>query len=273
MLAVALQSLIQALQNVNPVAFTIGPFEVRWYGLAYILGFLAAGFIVKKLASYRKMKISFDDLLTLILYLIIGVIAGGRLGYCLFYDPAYFLSNPLEIIKMWDGGMSFHGGFLGAILGGYFASRSMKVDFWQLADIGAVATPVGLGLGRVANFINGELWGRVTTSEWGVVFSGAGSQPRIPSQLIEALLEGPVLFFILLALVLYKPKRADGEIFGWLFVLYGVFRITAEFFREPDIQLGFLFGNWLTMGMLLSIPMIVAGAFIIARAYQRPRKK
>lgn len=238
-----------------------------------MLGFLLAALTIKLLANYRKMKLSGDDILTLILYLIVGVIVGGRLGYCLFYNPLQYLANPLEIIQMWDGGMSFHGGFIGAITGGYFASRALKVNFWELADIGAVATPIGLGLGRLANFVNGELWGRVTTSRWGVVFAGAGADPRIPSQLIEALLEGPVLFLILLMLILKKPKKPYGEVFGWLFVLYGVFRIFAEFFREPDAHLGFLFSNWLTMGMILSIPMIGVGIVVIWRARQRKKRK
>lgn len=222
-----------------------------------------------------KTAISTDDLLTVLLYAIIGVVAGGRLGYCLFYGQGYYFSHPQEIIALWDGGMSFHGGFIGILIGGALASRQLKVPFWTVADLGAIGAPIGFGLGRVANFINGELWGRVTTSSWGIVFAGAGNAPRIPSQLIEALLEGLVLFLIVLFLAYKKPPLPQGNIIGWLTVFYGCFRIFAEFFREPDVGIGFISGGWLTMGMILSIPMVILGGAIVVWSSRRaiPQEK
>ena len=264
-----MHNFLVALQSIDPVALRIGPLSVRWYGIAYATGFLCAFVLMRSFARRWKTGLSTDDLLTVLLYAIIGVVAGGRLGYCLFYGPGYYLSHPLEIPALWDGGMSFHGGFIGILLGGYIASRQLKVSFLTVADLGAIGAPIGFGLGRIANFINGELWGRVTTSSWGIVFAGAGSSPRIPSQLLEALLEGLVLFLIVLFLAYKKPPLPQGSIIGWLTIFYGCFRIFSEFFREPDVGIGFIAGNWLTMGIILSLPMVIGGIVVVAWSKKR----
>lgn len=252
-----------AFQSIDPVALSLGPLQIRWYGLAYAAGFLAAFFLMCFFARRWKTGLSGDDLLTILLYAIVGVIVGGRLGYCLFYGQGYYFTHLLEVFALWDGGMAFHGGFIGILLGGFFAARQLKVPFLTIADLGAIGAPIGFGLGRIANFVNGELWGRVTTSPFGVVFEGAGPLPRIPSQLIEALLEGAFLFLIMIVLASKKPPYPRGFLVGVLTASYGIFRIFSEFFREPDAGLGFIAGNWLTMGMLLSIPMVAAGIALI----------
>ena len=265
---------LTAFQAIDPVALSIGPLQVRWYGLAYAAGFVCAFFLMKHFAKRWKTGLSVDDLLTIVLYAVIGVILGGRLGYCLFYGQGYYFTHPLEVFAIWDGGMSFHGGFIGILIGGYLASRSVKTSFLTIADLGSIGAPIGFGLGRLANFINGELWGRVTTSSWGLVFAGAGPSPRIPSQLIEAALEGLLLFIIMFIMAMKKPPFKRGTLIGTLAILYGCFRIFAEFFREPDVGLGFLAGDWLTMGMLLSIPMVIGGiAFVIWVSRQKSSSK
>lgn len=264
-----MHNFLVAFQSIDPVALRIGPLAVRWYGLAYAAGFICAFLLMRSFAKRWKTGLSTDDLLTIVLYAIVGVIAGGRLGYVLFYGQGYYLAHPAEIFALWDGGMSFHGGFIGILLGGYLAARQLKVPFLTVADLGAIGAPIGFGLGRLANFINGELWGRVTTSSWGIVFQGAGSRPRIPSQLIEALLEGLVLFLIVFFLARKEPKLPRGALIGYLTIFYGCFRIFAEFFREPDGGIGFLAGDWLTMGMLLSLPMVVGGIILVVWAYKK----
>lgn len=259
-----MQGLLEALSSVNPIAFSIGPLSVHWYGLAYVFGFIAAGFLLYFFSKRRGISLSSDDVITVLLYVIVGVLVGARLGYILFYGTGNYFLDPIKIFALTDGGMSFHGGLVGAVLGLYFSSRSLKIPFFDISDLAALGTPIGLGLGRIANFINGELWGRETSSVFGFVFGGAaGPNPRYPSQLLEALLEGLVLFVILLLVALKKPPVKRGVLSGLMVLLYGVFRIISEFFREPDMQIGFLFDNWLTMGMLLSIPMILFGLWIL----------
>ena len=204
---------------------------------------------------------------------IIGVIVGGRLGYVLFYGAGYYWEQPARILRIWDGGMSFHGGLVGILIAGVVVARAIGMPFLSLWDLGAVGAPVGFAAGRIANFINAELWGRVTDVPWGIVFPDAGPLPRHPSQLYEAFLEGAVLLGVLLLLAWRLPPRPRGELVGWLLTLYGAFRVGIEFFREPDAQLSFLAGGWLTMGMLLSLPMIVAGVCLIvwARAKGLPQ--
>jgi len=242
--------------HIDPVFFRLGRLEFRWYGLMYILGFIAAYFIVRRAAGRRGLALTQDDVADVIFSLAIGVILGGRLGYILFYNLSYYLSHPLKLFAVWEGGMSFHGGLLGVILAGAYVARQKKIGFPLLADICVPAAPVGLGLGRLGNFINGELYGRVTDVPWGIIFPGGGGAPRHPSQLYEAVLEGPVLFLILMAVG--RRERPAGVVF-WTFIsFYGLFRFLVEFFREPDAQLGLLAGPF-SMGQLLSFPMFLLG--------------
>ncbi|MDD3618889.1 MAG: prolipoprotein diacylglyceryl transferase [Desulfobulbaceae bacterium] len=250
--------------DIDPVLIAFGPFKVRWYGLMYVLGFAATYFLVRRQLArfrWREMAERFDNLN---LYLIIGVIAGGRLGYVLFYQPAYYLRHPLEIFATWQGGMSFHGGCLGVIVAGLLYCRYHRLSFWKAADLYVVTVPIGLGLGRIGNFINGELFGRTSDVPWAMVFPDGGPLPRHPSQLYEALLEGALLFCILWSLK-HIPWRDEpsrfwphGSMLALFLILYGVVRIVAEFFREPDPYLGFVVQG-ITMGQLLSIIMIAAG--------------
>ncbi len=248
----------------DPVAFTVGPFSVRWYGIAYVLGFLCAGIVISQVAKRWRLRFSIDDLLTVLVCAIIGVIVGARLGYCLFYGNGYFLQNPLAILQTSQGGMSFHGGLIGALLGGVVAAKLTGIPYATLADLGCIAAPIGLFFGRCANFVNGELWGGPTALPWGVVFGGAaGTMPRHPSQLYEALLEGVIIFCVLFALSRRRPPRPRGTFLGLFLVMYGIFRFLIEFVREPDEQLGYLFGGWLTMGQLLSVPLVVVGIAVL----------
>ncbi|MCL2525630.1 MAG: prolipoprotein diacylglyceryl transferase [Coriobacteriia bacterium] len=272
---------LQALQATDPVAFTIGPFAARWYGLSYLAGFLAATALAWHFAKKWKLSLSFDDLLTVLISLSLGVIIGSRVGFVLFYQPAYFLANPLQIIAFWDGGisgMSFHGGLIGAIIGAYIAARLIKMPLLRLGDLVLIGTPIGLAFGRLSNYINGELWGRVTDVSWGVVFpaAAAGDLARHPSQLYEGLLQGVLMFAVLLTIAIVYARKGrppvPGTIAGTFLVLYGIVRIFAENFREPDSQLGFLLGNWLTMGMLLSLPMVIVGAAILWHAWRNRAK-
>ena len=254
-------------QNLDPVAFSIGPFSVRWYGLAYVVGFLLAGFLMYRTAKRWNLRFDSDALLTILCCVIVGIILGARLGYCLFYGNGYYLAHPLDILAFNQGGMSFHGGLIGALLSGIVAARLTHIPYLTLADMGAIAAPIGLFLGRCANFVNGELWGDFTDLPWGVVFGGAaGQMPRHPSQLYEALLEGVLLFIILFALSRKIPPRPRGTFIGVFLVLYGIFRFLIEFVRQPDAQLGYLWGGWLTMGQVLSAPLILAGAALLAFA-------
>lgn len=256
----------------DPVAFTVGSLAVRWYGIAYLLGFACAALVLFRTARRWRVNIDADALLLVMLCIILGVLAGARLGYCLFYGNGYYLAHPIEIFVLWNGGMSFHGGLLGCLVGGVVAARLTRIPYLTLADLGAVAAPIGLFFGRCANFVNGELWGAVTDLPWGVVFGGtAGDLPRHPSQLYEALLEGAVLFAVLFALSRKTPPRPRGTFLGLFLVMYGVFRFAIEFVREPDAQLGYLWGDWLTMGQLLSAPLVVAGIALIAWAARAKR--
>ena len=251
-------------QNLDPVAFSIGPLAVRWYGLAYVVGFVLAGLLMWRLAKRWKITFDSDALFTVICCVIVGVILGARLGYCLFYSNGYYFAHPLEVFAFNQGGMSFHGGLVGALLAGIVAAKLTGIPYLTLADLGAIAAPIGLFLGRCANFVNGELWGDFTDLPWGVVFGGAaGTMPRHPSQLYEALLEGVLLFIVLFALSRKVPPRPRGTFIGVFLVLYGVFRCLVEFVRQPDVQIGYLWGDWLTMGQLLSAPLIVAGIIIL----------
>lgn len=254
-------------QSLDPVAFTLGPVTVRWYGIAYILGFVCAALVIWRLAKRWRVRVNEDALLTIMVCAIIGIIVGGRLGYVLFYGNGVYLQNPLEIFALNHGGMSFHGGLIGALLSGIVAAKFTGIPYLTLADLGCVAAPLGLFFGRLANFVNGELWGAPTDLPWGVVFGGvAGNFPRHPSQLYEAVLEGIVIFCVLFALSRKLPPRPRGTFLGIFLIMYGAFRFLVEFVREPDVQLGYLWGGWLTMGQLLSVPLIIVGVCVLIYA-------
>lgn len=254
-------------QSLDPIAFSMGPITVRWYGLAYIAGFICAGFILWRIAKRWRVRVDEDALLTIMLCVIVGVIVGGRLGYVLVYGNGYYLSHPDQILAFSNGGMSFHGGLIGALLSGIVAARFTRIPYLTLADMGCIAAPIGLFFGRCANFVNGELWGAPTDLPWGVVFGGsAGMMPRHPSQLYEALLEGLVLFAVLFVLSRRRPPRPQGTFLGVFLVLYGIFRFSVEFVRQPDAQIGYLWGGWLTMGQVLSVPLMLVGVVVLAYA-------
>lgn len=252
--------------HIDPEIIAIGPFSLRWYGMMYLFGFVAAWF----LGRFRAAKSSsfsvreFDDILTWGLF---GVLIGARVGYVLFYDLAYYLENPVRVFYVQQGGMSFHGGMLGVIFCMWYAAHRRGKTLFETMDFMAPLVPPGLFFGRLGNFINGELWGRVTDSPFGMVFPGAGPLPRHPSQLYEAALEG-VAFFILLWLFSAKP-RPRMAVSGLFLVGYGVFRFLVEFFREPDAHLGFVAFNFFSMGQILCLPMILGGCLLLLLAYGR----
>ena len=252
---------------IDPVAIRIGPLNIYWYGIMYLLSFIA----IWGLACWRVRKpgamLTVSQVGDLVFYCAIGVVVGGRLGYVLFYNLPYFFHNPLKIFAIWEGGMSFHGGFIGVVLALIWCSRQFNRSIWDLTDFIAPLVPVGLAAGRLGNFINQELWGRVTNVPWGMLFPAAGPLPRHPSQLYEFCLEG-VGLFILLWWFSAKPRPRFAV--SALFLLgYGVARIIAECFRQPDPQYGFIAFGWLTMGQILSFPMAVAGAIALAIIYSR----
>ena len=249
--------------DIDPTIIRIGPAQVRWYGFMYVLGLVAAYLLIPRQKRAKELGLSGDVVQELLFYLAIGLILGARLGYLIFYqyhDYAFYYHNPMEIIATWHGGMSFHGGFLGATLAAWMFCRRRRLPFAAVADCVAVTGPIGLGCGRVGNFINGELWGRTTDVPWAMVFPGAGPLPRHPSQLYEALLEGLVLF-IVLWLLRQRPFR-DGMMVAFFAIFYGLFRFIVEFFREPDLQLGFVLGP-LTMGQFLCLAMVAAGLGLV----------
>src|SRR3954468_18584209 len=264
----------------DPVALAVGPFAIRWYALAYIGGIVLGWLYARALIKNRNLwggpaPVTLAQMDDFILWVTVGIIVGGRTGYVLFYNLPFFLQHPLEILQLWNGGMSFHGGFLGCVAAVMLFARSNGISILSLGDITTAVGPIGLFLGRLANFINSELWGRPADSSvpWAMVFPNGGALPRPPSQLYEAGLEGIVLFAILALMIRGGALKRPGLILGSFIALYAVARIVGEFFREPDPQLGFLWGG-LTMGMLLSVPMIVAGAVLIALAWRRgPRRQ
>jgi len=242
--------------NIDPILVELGPIRVSWYGLMYVFGFFASYLLVRYQMKKKDFHISKLDVENLYFYLILGLMVGARLGYVLFYDLKMYLADPLEAFAIWHGGMSFHGGLIGVFIVGILFSWKNKKSFWRIADLIIVTVPIGLGLGRIGNFINGELYGRVTQVPWGMIFPKAGSLPRHPSQLYESALEGGVLFLILWFL---KDKRLPtGGLLAIFLFLYGVFRFFVEFFREPDAHLGFILGPF-TMGQILTSFMIIGG--------------
>lgn len=252
--------------TIDPVLIHIGPLQIRWYGLMYVLGFCASYYLVLfqiKQTQFKELEKNFENLN---LVLILSLIIGARLGYVLFYNPLYYLQHPLEIPATWSGGMSFHGGCILLIISGMLFCRRKKIDFWKTVDIYIVTTPIGLGLGRLGNFINGELFGRQSDVPWAMVFPGGGNMARHPSQLYEMLLEGVLLFLIVWPLR-KKPWQTDnrnwphGSLLALFLILYGMFRIFVELFREPDQHIGYFMG-FFTMGQILSSLMIIAGGII-----------
>ncbi len=259
--------------EIDPVIVQIGPLAIHWYGLAYVAGILLGWFYARRLAMNTalwrddKPAITLQQLDDFLLWAAGGIVLGGRIGYILFYDLGSVLANPIRALEIWNGGMSFHGGFLGTTLAMILFARKNKIAIWSLFDIVAAVVPIGLFFGRIANFINGELWGRLSSMPWAIVFPTGGPFARHPSQLYEAALEGIVLLAVLAWFIYHRHALKSPGLVTGIFVLgYGLSRIFVEFFREPDAQIGYLVGGWLTMGMLLSLPMALAGIWAIARA-------
>jgi phosphatidylglycerol---prolipoprotein diacylglyceryl transferase len=261
----------------DPVAISLGPFAIRWYALAYIGGIVLGWVYARSILKNERLwggpaPISVVQLDDFILWVTIGIILGGRTGYVLFYNLPFFIQHPLEIFELWKGGMSFHGGFMGCVAAVMWFARANNVPILSLGDITTAVGPIGLFLGRIANFINGELWGRPADPSlpWAMIFPTGGPIPRHPSQLYEAGLEGILLFAVLAVMIRFGALKRPGLVLGAFIAIYGLARITGEHFREPDPQLGFLWGG-LTMGMILSVPMVIAGITIIVWAWRRTK--
>ena len=275
--------------QINPIAFSIGPVAVHWYGIMYLLGFVGAWYLGNRRREAGRLPVGYEAFSDLAFYGMLGVIVGGRVGYMLFYTPLdWIVHDPLALFRVWEGGMSFHGGLLGVLAAGWLWSRRNHVHFFDTIDFVAPLVPIGLGLGRLGNFIGGELWGRHTDLPWGVIFPRAlehlgkttdelramylagelNHEARHPSQLYEFALEGVVMFTVLW---LYSRKpRPRYAVSGLFALLYGVFRFAVEFVREPDVQLGFIAFDWLTMGQILSLPLIAVGLYLLWRSRSAP---
>ena len=254
--------------EIDPVFFRLGPLAFRWYGLMYLLGLAGAYFLIKARAKRKGLELSREQLSDLIVFAALGVFLGGRLGYILFYNFSFYLQHPLKIFAVWEGGMSFHGGFLGTCVALWIFSRRRGFPVYSIADLAAGAVPIGLGLGRIGNFINGELYGRPTDVPWCMVFPYGGPDCRHPSQLYEVLLEGVLLFAVLS--VINRRKAPPGTVF-WAFIAgYGMARFSVEYFRQPDSHIGYFFEAF-TMGQLLSLPMIALGLVMIVRGYRKTK--
>ncbi|PWR20009.1 prolipoprotein diacylglyceryl transferase [Zavarzinia compransoris] len=259
-----------AFPAIDPVALQIGPLAIRWYALAYVAGIILGWRLAMRIAAQPKTPVQPREVDDLVVWLTLGIVLGGRVGYVLFYNFPVYIEHPLAALRIWEGGMSFHGGLLGVILAVVLFARNRGIPLLALGDVVAAVVPIGLFFGRVANFINGELWGRATDVSWAMVFpADPKGLLRHPSQLYEAALEGVVLFILLMILNARGIRRHMGALTGVFLIGYGVARIVAEFFREPDVQLGFLaFGT--TMGQILSVPMVLIGLWLLATAKRRP---
>lgn len=274
--------------DINPIALTLGPVSIHWYGLMYVLGGLFAWWLGKRRLAQGRLAVNYEQYSDLIFYAMIGVIVGGRVGYMLFYGFQQILDNPIALFKVWEGGMSFHGGLLGVMAAAWYWSRRNRVHYFDTMDFTAPLVPIGLGFGRLGNYIGGELWGQKTDVAWGVIFPSAlnhlnksavelremyqagllNGEARHPSQLYEMLLEGAVLFLVLW-FYSATPRRRYA-VSGLFALLYGMFRFGVEFVRQPDVQLGYLALGWLTMGQILSTPLILAGLYLLWRSRAEP---
>jgi len=252
--------------QIDPIAISIGPFSIAWYGITYLAAFLIGWWLAKHRAAKPNSGWQPDEIGDVVFYIVLGVIAGGKIGSALFYNSEQLMSDPLEALKLWKGGMSFHGGFLGVLVAFWAYGRATKRSFFEVADFLAPAFPIGLGAGRIGNFINGELYGRVTDVPWGMVFPHAGPEPRHPNQIYQFLGEGVILFF--LVWWFSSKPRPRMAVSGFFVLCYGIYRFLVEFVREPDQHLGFIALDWLTMGQILSAPMIVIGAGLLFLAYK-----
>ena len=250
--------------SIDPVILSLGIVNIRWYSLAYIAGFVLGSFLIKHLNKKHNILTN-KQIDNFFIWSILGVILGGRIGYVLFYQTSYFISDPLYIFKIWTGGMSFHGGLIGIIVSIFIFSKKNNIDFFYLSDLVSIVAPIGLFLGRIANFINTELYGRITDFPFAVIYSSIDNQPRHPSQVYEAFLEGIILFAILLTLFNRTKLSSMGKISGYFLIYYSVFRFLVEFLREPDSHIGLIL-NFLTMGQILSIPLIIIGIMILKKS-------
>lgn len=255
--------------DISPIMFSIGPLAIRWYSMAYLVGIVAGWMLVNRNVRINKLGLEKTQIEDLMFYITLGIILGGRLGYAIFYGGAEMWLKPWRLLEIWKGGMSFHGGVVGVIAAVWLFSRKIKYSFLALTDLVVLYAPIGIFLGRLANFVNDELWGRVTTVPWAVRFPAGGYLPRHPSQLYEGLLEG-VLMFVVLNLLWQLPKirRIHGVVSALFIIFYGCFRIILEQFREPDAQLGFFFGG-VTMGQMLSIPLMVGGLAVLVWCFRK----
>jgi phosphatidylglycerol:prolipoprotein diacylglycerol transferase len=251
--------------HIDPIIFSIGPVAVRWYGLMYVIGFLLGWYLARRRCRRADSPVSAEEVDDLVFNAMLGVIVGGRVGYCLFYSFDTLLEDPLYLFRIWEGGMSFHGGLVGVLVAMWLFGRKRGKTMWQITDFMAPFVPLGLGFGRIGNFINGELWGKETTVPWAFNVDG---RVLHPSQLYEALLEG-LLLFVILWVYSSKP-RPYRAVSGMFLLFYGIFRFFVEFYRVPDADKGYIAFDWLTMGQILSAPMIIIGAFILYFAYRHP---
>jgi len=258
--------------DISPIIFSLGPIAIRWYSMAYLVGIISAWILIKRNVKRNNIPLTKENIEDLVFDVTLGIILGGRLGYVVFYGTSMFWENPLQILAIWNGGMSFHGGIIGVILALWYFSHQVNMPFLKVTDLVVLYVPIGIFLGRLANFINDELWGRVTDVAWAVRFPNGGYLPRHPSQLYEALTEGMLMFVILNVLWNFKwVRERTGFVSGMFACLYALLRISMEQFREPDIQLGYFF-NVLTMGQMLSMPFLLVGVWVMYRAIKRNAK-
>lgn len=249
------------IHDINPIFISLGDFHIYWYGIMYLIAFLSAWYVGNLYIKKNIVGINRDDFSDLMFYCFLGILIGGRVGYTIFYNFSYTLENPITIFYLWNGGMSFHGGFIGVILAIVYFCKKNKISFFEISDFIVRLVPIGLFTGRVGNFINGELWGKPTDIIWGVIFPKIDNLPRHPTQIYEAILEGIVLFIILN--FVFTEKLKASVMTSYFLILYSLFRFTVEFFRVPDAHIGYLALNWVTMGQILCIPMFLLGLYFL----------